>query len=291
MIEWTLFSTQPAFYISVAAVLGLVVGSFLNVVIHRLPIMMMREWRAQCADLRGEPPPLENPPVFNLMTPPSRCPVCARPIRALENIPVISYLVMRGHCACELRMPISLQYPLVELASGLLTAITIAHFGWNEAGFAACVLTWALIALSVIDLHHQLLPDSITLTFVWLGLGLALFHILADLQSSVIGAMAGYLALWSVYQVFFLLTGKEGMGFGDFKLLAMLGAWQGWQALPAIVILSSVVGATVGIALILGGRHQSHVPLPFGPFLAVAGWITLLWGDAINRSYINWLGV
>lgn len=277
----------PAFILTLAAVLGLIVGSFLNVVIYRLPLMMQREWRVQCAELLEQPCAPE--PAFNLAVPASRCPHCERPVRILENIPVLSYLWLRGRCAgCQ--QTISPQYPLVEATSGLLALIVVWHFGFSVQAAAALLLTWALLALSMIDFKHQLLPDDITLPFLWLGLGLALYGVFTDLESSVIGAMAGYLSLWSVYQAFRLLTGKEGMGYGDFKLLALLGAWQGWQQLITIIIVSSLVGAVLGsLLIVLRGQDRSQ-PIPFGPFLATAGWITLLWGDAINRLYLGWLG-
>ena len=280
---------SPAFFIFLMILLGLLIGSFLNVVIYRLPIMMEREWRLQCAELLGNPQP-DTGSSFNLMTPGSRCPTCDRPIKAYENIPVLSYLFMRGHCACG-KTEISLYYPLVEAFTGMLSGIVAWRFGFGVSTAAALLLTWALIALSVIDLKKQLLPDSITLPFLWLGIAFALFGIFTDLQSSVIGAMVGYLSLWSVYQLFRLFTGREGMGYGDFKLLAMLGAWQGWQYIVAIVIVSSLVGALIGITLIVLRGRDRNIPMPFGPFLAAAGWITLLWGDEINHLYLDWAGL
>lgn len=282
-----IFATSPVLFTITAALMGLVVGSFLNVVIHRLPIMMEREWRAQCAELLNQP--LEPTRTFNLLTPSSRCPACEHMIGATENIPLLSYALQRGRCT-HCRAPISIQYPLIEALSGALAAIIAWHFGFGWPALAALLLTWALIALSAIDFRHQLLPDNITLPFLWLGLGLGLFGIFTDLESSVIGAMAGYLSLWCVYQVFRLLTGKEGMGYGDFKLLALLGAWQGWQYLPAIIIMSSLVGAVIGIGLILMRGRDRNIPMPFGPFLAIAGWMTLLWGDELNRLYLNGAG-
>ncbi len=288
MLELDILATTPALYLTAAGLLGLVVGSFLNVVIHRLPLMMERDWQAQCAELQGQATPTTEP--FNLWTPRSRCPQCGHGIGALENIPLLSYALQQGRCAhCE--MPISIQYPLVEAATGLLSVVAVAQFGFGWPALAALVFTWALIALAVIDLHHQLLPDAITLPLLWLGLALGLFGVFTDLPSAVIGTMAGYLSLWSVYQVFRLLTGKEGMGFGDFKLLGAIGAWQGWQMLSAVVLVSSLVGAVVGVALILLRGRGRNQPLPFGPFLAAAGWITLLWGEAINRWYLNLVGL
>jgi leader peptidase (prepilin peptidase)/N-methyltransferase len=282
-------AASPSLFVLLAGLLGLMVGSFLNVVIYRLPLMMERSWRAQCAELLGQTPPLEEAS-FNLWTPRSRCRSCAHPISAAENIPLLSYALLRGRCA-HCKATISIQYPLVEALSGVLTALTAGYFGFDWSTAAALLLTWALIALAIIDYQHQLLPDDITLPLLWLGLGLALFGLFTDLRSSVIGAMAGYLSLWSLFQLFRLLTGKEGMGYGDFKLLAMLGAWQGWQNLVAIVILSSLIGSLSGLLLILLCGRDRNVPMPFGPFLAAAGWLTLLWGKSLNRLYLNWLGV
>lgn len=283
-----LLASQPILFVLTAVLLGLVIGSFLNVVAHRLPLMLEREDRLACADLLGQP--IDPPPRLNLLTPASRCPDCGHRIRALENIPLLSYLLQRGRCTnCGSR--ISLQYPLVEAATGLLTGVVAWHFGYGMQALAAMLLTWALITLSVIDLRHMLLPDRITLPLVWLGLLVALFEVFVDLRSAVIGAMAGYLVLWSVYQAFKLLTGKEGMGYGDFKLLAVLGAWLGWQQLLTVVLLSSLVGALVGIALIVLRGRDHRIPLPFGPFLAVAGWLALLWGDILTGSYLTLAGL
>lgn len=288
MLELDILAAAPALYLTAAGLLGLVVGSFLNVVIHRLPVMMERDWQAQCAELQGREAPAREP--FNLWTPRSRCPRCGHGIGALENIPLLSYLLQNGRCA-HCGTPISVQYPLVEAATGLLSVATVAQFGFGWPALAALVFTWALIALTVIDLHHQLLPDAITLPLLWLGLALGLLGVFTDLSSAVLGAMTGYLSLWTVYQVFRLLTGKEGMGFGDFKLLGAIGAWQGWQMLPAVILVSSLVGAVVGVALILLRGRGRNQPLPFGPFLAAAGWITLLWGEAINRWYLDLVGL
>lgn len=269
---------------AMAGLLGLCIGSFLNVVIHRLPKMMEQEWHAQCADLRGETLPAE--PTLSLATPRSRCPSCGHQITALENIPILSYLLLRGRCSgCG--APISLRYPLIEISTGLLSAYTIWHFGATEQAAGALLLIWSLIALAAIDFDTQLLPDTITLPLLWLGLAFNLFATYSELPTAVIGAMAGYLALWSVFWLFKLATGKEGMGYGDFKLLAALGAWLGWQMLPAIILLSSVVGAAVGVTLIVATRHGRNVPIPFGPYLAAAGIIALFWGQQITRSYLG----
>ena len=275
---------DPAVFSLAAGLLGLAVGSFLNVVIHRLPIMMERDWAAQCAELRGETPPAFD--ALSLARPRSRCPQCGHPISALENIPVFSWLLLRGRCkGCAAR--ISFRYPLVETLTGLLFAFVAWHFGFSAAGLGALVFIAALIALTGIDFDTQLLPDDITLPLLWLGLALNAFNVYADLKSSVIGAMAGYLSLWCVYWLFKLFTGREGMGYGDFKLLAALGAWLGWQMLPLLILLSSFVGAVVGIALIAFARRGREVPIPFGPYLAAAGAIALVWGKPMTRAYLG----
>ncbi|MFO1429254.1 MAG: A24 family peptidase [Candidatus Competibacteraceae bacterium] len=280
-------AASPGLFALVAGLFGLIVGSFLNVLIYRLPIMEERKWRSECAELLAQPLPAEA--AFNLWWPRSQCPHCHHPIGVLENIPVLSYLRLRGRCRhCQGR--IALHYPLVELLSGVLAALTAWHFGYSWQAPAALVLTWGLLALSVIDLQRHWLLDAITLPLLWLGIGLALFDLFTDLRSSVLGAIAGYLSLWAVYWVFRLLTGKEGMGQGDFKLLALLGAWLGWQYLPAIIIASAGVGALLGIALMVGRGWDRNVPLPYGPFLAAAGWLTLLWGASFNEAYLRWLG-
>lgn len=282
-----LLDLPPLVLALAAGILGLCVGSFLNVVIHRLPLMMEREWQAQCADLRGEA--LAETTPFNLIVPRSRCPRCGQEIGALDNIPLFSYFVLlRGKCKhCQAR--ISLRYPLVEALTGLLSAAVVWHFGAGWLALGALCLTWALITLALIDLDTQLLPDSITLPLLWLGLAFNLDGHFADLGAAVIGAMAGYLALWSVFWLFKLATGKEGMGYGDFKLLAALGAWLGWQMLPAIILLSSVVGALVGIALIVLARHGRNVPIPFGPYLAAAGLLALFYGEELTQTYLGLL--
>jgi leader peptidase (prepilin peptidase)/N-methyltransferase len=271
--------------IVMAGVLGLCVGSFLNVVIHRLPKMMERDWQMQCAELRGED--ASTAAKLNLAQPASRCPNCGHRISPLENIPVFSYLlILKGKCAgCG--TPISIRYPLVEALSALLSAFVVWHFGQTPQALGALLLVWALIALTFIDLDTQLLPDSITLPLLWLGLAFNLHDTFTDLPTAVIGAMTGYLALWSVFWLFKLATGKEGMGYGDFKLLAALGAWLGWQMLPAIILLSSIVGAAVGITLIVVARHGRNVPIPFGPYLAAAGLIALFWGKTLTEGYLG----
>ena len=269
---------------AVAGLLGLCVGSFLNVVIHRLPKMMEQDWHAQCADLRGETPSTAT--ALTLARPRSRCPACGHQITALENIPIISYLLLRGRCS-NCGTSISPRYPVVEAVTGLLSAYAVWHFGPTLQGAGALLLIWALIALTGIDFDTQLLPDSITLPLLWLGLAFNLAGTYVDLFSAVIGAMIGYLTLWSVFWLFKLATGKEGMGFGDFKLLAALGAWLGWQMLPAIILLSSIVGAAVGISLIVATRHGRNTPIPFGPYLAAAGIIALFWGPQLTRSYLG----
>ncbi|GAB1233782.1 prepilin peptidase [Ferrigenium sp. UT5] len=282
----TLLQDSPVFFTTLCGILGLLVGSFLNVVIYRLPRMMEREWQAQCAELNGKPVAGHAP--FNLLVPRSACPHCNHAISALENIPLLSYLFLRGRCAgCG--APISPRYPVVEAVSGILSALTAWHFGFGLAGIAALFLVWALIALTVIDFDTQLLPDSITLPLLWLGLLLNLNSAFASLSDAVIGAVAGYLVLWSVYWLFKLVTGKEGMGYGDFKLLAALGAWLGWSLLPLVILLSSLVGAMVGIALIVLAKRGRNIPIPFGPYLAGGGLIALFWGQALTQSYLQLL--
>jgi len=267
-----------------AALLGLCIGSFLNVVIHRLPKMMERQWRAECAELAGqEAPPAER---YNLVLPRSACPACGHMITALENIPLLSYAVLRGKCAgCGAR--ISPRYPAVEALTAALSAYVAWRFGFGIAAAAALLFTWAMIALTFIDLDTYYLPDSITLPLLWLGLLLNLGGTYATLPSAIIGAAAGYLSLWSVYWVFKWATGKEGMGYGDFKLLAVIGAWLGWQMLPLTILLSSLVGAAIGIVLIIFAGRGRSVPIPFGPYLAIAGMIALLHGPDLTRAYLG----
>ena len=267
---------------AVAAIAGLCVGSFLNVVIHRLPKMLERGWEAQCAELRGEA--AAPGPAYNLVVPRSACPACGMQITALQNIPVVSWLALGGKCA-GCKAPISGRYPMVEILGGVLAACAIWHFGATPQGVAACVLLWSLLALTMIDFDTQLLPDGITLPLLWAGLIVNLWHTFAPLQDAVIGAAAGYLSLWTVYWAFKLIRGKEGMGYGDFKLLGALGAWLGWQVLPVIVLLSSVVGAVVGMSLIVFKGRDHSIPMAFGPFLAIAGAIALFYGPTLVKSF------
>jgi leader peptidase (prepilin peptidase)/N-methyltransferase len=275
---------DPIVAAAIALVVGLCVGSFLNVVVHRLPKMMERAWRAECAELRGEAVPEEAPARYNLAVPRSSCPECGHAITAIENIPIVSYVALRGACsAC--RKPISARYPLVEALGGLLAACAIWRFGLSWQGAAACVFLWTLIALTFIDFDTQFLPDNLTLPLLWAGLLANLFDLFVPLRDALIGAIAGYLALWIVYWLFRLIRGKEGMGYGDFKLLAALGAWLGWQMLPLIVLLSSVVGAFIGISLIVFKGRDHDVPLAFGPYLAIAGGIALFYGPTIVKGW------
>ena len=278
-------SHSPVALAVAVLLLGLCVGSFLNVVILRLPLMLENGWRRECRDLLAlEPGPAEAP--LSLVSPASRCPRCQAPIRPWHNIPVVSWLVLRGRCA-SCRAPISIQYPLVEALTGVLSMACALRFGWSGALVFALLLTWALTALAVIDLRTQLLPDVITLPLLWLGLLAAIGGTFAKPPAAIIGAVAGYLSLWAVYHVFRWVTGKEGMGHGDFKLLAALGAWFGWKALPMIVLLSSIAGATVGLGLILLRKHDRNVPIPFGPFLALAGWIVLMGGRDLATAWLR----
>jgi leader peptidase (prepilin peptidase) / N-methyltransferase len=281
---------SPILFSALVGLIGLLVGSFLNVVIYRLPIMMQLSWRKDCQEYLGLDAETQTEEPFNLVLPHSRCPGCNTPIKPYQNIPVISYIFLRGKCA-KCKIPISLRYPVIEAFTALTSVIVASHYGFTPQTGFALLLTWSLIALSFIDIDHQLLPDSITLPALWLGLFLSLFGFFTDSHASIIGAIAGYLALWGVFHLFKLLTGKEGMGYGDFKLLALFGAWLGWQSLPAIILLSSLVGAVIGIAMIIFSRHDRNTPIPFGPYLAAAGWIALIWGNDINQLYLKIAGL
>lgn len=281
-----LLESSPLTFTGVCVVLGLLVGSFLNVVIHRIPKMMELGWRQQCAELHGEEPVHSEP--YNLLVPRSACPHCHHAISAWENIPVISYLLLRGRCrGCH--ASISPRYPIIEAASGILCGFAAWHFGFGLASVGAILLIWALLALTAIDFDTQLLPDDITQPLIWTGLLFNLYGAFTTLHDAVLGAVLGYLALWSVYWLFKLVTGKEGMGYGDFKLLAALGAWLGWQILPLIIILSSLVGAVVGITLIVAVKHGRDIPIPFGPYLAGGGLIALFWGQTLTQNYLQLL--
>jgi leader peptidase (prepilin peptidase)/N-methyltransferase len=276
--------SNPVIFSVSAALLGLCVGSFLNVVIHRLPKMMERQWRAECTELAGQEAPAAER--YNLVVPRSACPSCNRPITALENIPLLSWLMLRGKCVgCGTR--ISLRYPVVEAVTALLSAYVAWHFGFGIAAAGALLFTWAMVALTGIDLDTYYLPDSITLPLLWLGLLFNINGTFTPLPSAVIGGAAGYLSLWVVYWAFKWATGKEGMGYGDFKLLAAIGAWLGWQMLPLTILLSSLVGAVIGIGLIVFAGRGRSVPIPFGPYLAIAGMIALLHGPALTRAYLG----
>jgi len=307
-----ILASTPWLLTACVFLLSLLIGSFLNVVIHRLPIMLEREWKVQAREVLAESTPtgehgtpghqadlLAATPVerYNLLVPRSRCPKCHAEISALQNIPVISWLMLGGKCAgCG--APISARYPIVEVATAVLSAVVALHFGWHWQTLAALLFTWALVCLTVIDLDHTLLPDVITIPLLWLGLLLSLFWQAGvkapaptDPSSAILGAVFGYLVLWTVYWAFKLVTGKEGMGYGDFKLLGALGAWMGWQMLPLILLLSALAGAVIGIALILLRGRDRNVPIPFGPYLAAAGWIALLWGPQIMGGYLSLAGL
>lgn len=274
----------PAFFISFITIIGLMVGSFLNVVIYRLPVMMKRSWLQQCAELRNEP--IAELPAFNLITPRSACTQCGHKLSALENIPVISYFFLRGRCSqCQTR--ISLCYPLVETVTALVSGLVAWHFGFGWLTVATLFFVWALIALAVIDLNTQLLPDDITLPLLWAGLLVNMNNGFTDIHSAIIGAVAGYLSLWCIYWCFKLITGKEGMGYGDFKLLSAIGAWLGWSMLPLVILFSSLVGTVVGIGLIIAARLNKNIPIPFGPYLVGGALIALFWGNKLNHAYFG----
>ena len=292
----TLFAMNPLFFAGSVFVLGLVVGSFLNVVIYRIPIMLEREWRSQAEEMVAPGAPAAEPP-FNLRTPRSACPSCKTPIKAWQNIPLISWLALRGRCAaCNTK--ISIRYPLVELTTGLLSVWVAAHFGFGGPALCALLVTWTLIALTGIDIDHQLLPDNLTLPLMWAGLLAAIFvgpaagiALPVSARDAIIGASAGYVSLWLVYQSFKLVTGKEGMGYGDFKLFAALGAWLGWKILPLIMLLSAATGAVLGILMITIRGRDRAAPMPFGPYLAVAGWLAMMYGDSLVSGYLRLSGL
>lgn len=285
------YAAEPVWLISSVFILSLLVGSFLNVVIHRLPIMMERDWRRQAEESLAPATAASQSTStdrYNLMVPRSACPKCGTQITALQNIPVISWLMLKGRCA-HCRTDISARYPIIELSTAILSGIVAWQFGFTWHMAAALLLTWSLVALCMIDFDHQLLPDNLTLPLMWAGLSLSLLHgnvLPITPQDAIVGALAGYLSLWLVFHLFKLATGKEGMGYGDFKLLGALGAWLGWQMLPLIIMLSACVGAAVGISLILLRGRDRNIPIPFGPYLAAAGWIALLRGDQIVKAYL-----
>lgn len=278
----------PLAFVLAALILGLLVGSFLNVLVWRLPKMLERDWRAQAHEVLGLPPEPAGAP-YNLLRPHSQCPHCAQPIRPWENIPLLSYLCLRGRCR-HCKAAISPRYPLTELACGLISAFVAWHFGFGWQAGLLLILSWGLIAMSLIDADHQLLPDVLVLPLLWLGLIANSFGLLVSLGDALWGAVLGYLSLWSVFWLFKLLTGKDGMGHGDFKLLAMLGAWGGWQVLPLTLLLSSLVGAIIGTLMLRLNRAKTSTPIPFGPFLAIAGWIALLWGGQMTDFYLQAVG-
>lgn len=285
-----ILQTSPWLFYTSVLVIGLCVGSFLNVVAYRLPLMMERDWKHECHEYLEltESEVDSRLATMNLATPASACPHCGHKLRFWENIPVISYLLLRARCfSCD--EPISIQYPVVELLTGIASLLVAHRFGVSTQTVAALFFTWVLFALTLIDLKKQLLPDNMTLPLLWLGIFISFYEVFTDLKSSVVGAMAGYLILWSVYQLFKLVTKKEGMGFGDFKLLAALGAWIGYSYLPQIILVSSVVGSVAGITMLIIGKTRQQQPIPFGPYLAVAGWIALLWGNSINTAYLSFI--
>lgn len=282
----TLLQTNSVFFISLCTTIGLVAGSFLNVIIFRLPKMMEREWNQQCSELRGETTkPL---PTLNLVKPCSECPHCKHKITALESIPIISYLALRGRCS-QCNTSISLRYPIMEALTGIMSGFIAWHFGYGFITVAALIFVWSMIALAFIDLDTQLLPDEVTLPLLWIGLLINLGNGFTDISSAVIGAASGYIFLWLIYWCFKIATGKEGMGYGDFKLLAVIGAWFGWKMLPLVVLLSSLAGAVIGIGLIIVAKNKRDAPFPFGPYLVGGGLVALFWGDQLNRTYLDLL--
>ena len=282
------WGANAAVFVACVVVLGLLVGSFLNVVVYRLPKMLMRDWRAQAREVL-EMPTKDVEETFNLVLPNSSCPNCGHEIKPWENIPLLSWLFLRGKCS-GCKQAISVRYPLVELACGVLSGVIAWQFGVSWEGLAMLVLTWGLLAMSLIDADQQILPDALVLPLLWLGLILNSFGLFTSLPDALWGAVIGYMSLWSIFWLFKLVTGKEGMGYGDFKLLALLGAWGGWQVLPLTILLSSVVGAVLGVIILRLQRNSYSNPIPFGPYLAVAGWIALIWGDAITSSYLQFAG-
>ena len=282
----TLLQTNSVFFISLCTTIGLVAGSFLNVIIFRLPKMMEREWNQQCSELRGETTkPL---PTLNLVKPCSECPHCKHKITALESIPIISYLALKGRCS-QCNTSISLRYPIMEALTGIMSGFIAWHFGYGFITVAALIFVWSMIALAFIDLDTQLLPDEVTLPLLWIGLLINLGNGFTDISSAVIGAASGYIFLWLIYWCFKIATGKEGMGYGDFKLLAVIGAWFGWKMLPLVILLSSLAGAVIGIGLIIVAKNKRDTPFPFGPYLVGGGLVALFWGDQLNRTYLDLL--
>ena len=281
MIE--LFNHHPDAFIACALILGLLVGSFINVIAWRLPKMLEQDWQAQARELLDLPAPVKGP-VYNLMLPRSHCPKCQHSLRPWENIPLLSYLLLRGKCS-HCKSAIGLRYPLTELACGLLSAFVAWHLGFGTQAGWMLVLTWGLLAICLIDAEHQIVPDMLVFPLLWLGLLLNSFDVFTTLPQAVWGAALGYASLWSVFWIFKLITGKDGMGHGDFKLLAVLGAWGGMAILPLTIVLSSLLGAIVGLSLLALRRAQTSTPIPFAPYLAIAGWIALLWGGQITGFY------
>ncbi|MCB1755049.1 MAG: prepilin peptidase [Gammaproteobacteria bacterium] len=281
-----LLQANTFLFLAIVALFSLFVGSFLNVVIYRLPIMMENSWRRECRELLDHEPGNDSQAetTFNLMVPRSRCPSCGQLINAWQNIPVISYILLRGKCG-NCGTPISIQYPIIEIVTSILCVLVALKFGVSIQTLAGIIITWSLITLTVIDFRHTLLPDDITLPVLWLGLIASLLPVFVSPSEAIVGAAVGYLSLWSIYWLFKLVTGKEGMGYGDFKLLALFGAWFGWTSIPVIVLLSSVVGAIVGISLIMVKGRDRNIPIPFGPYLAAAGWIYMVYGEALKAVY------
>jgi leader peptidase (prepilin peptidase) / N-methyltransferase len=296
-----LYASSPALFAGSIFLLGLIIGSFLNVVIYRLPIILEREWRSQASEVlaAGTEPAASTVPAnrFTLSTPRSACPNCKAPITALQNIPVVSWLALRGRCA-SCKAKISARYPLVELTTGVLSAWVAWHFGFGAPAACALLVTWALIALTGIDLDHQLLPDNITLPLMWAGFLAAVAigpvagaAVPVSPKDAIIGAAAGYISLWLIFHAFKLVTGKEGMGYGDFKLFAALGAWLGWKVLPMVIVLSATTGAVLGILMIALQGRDRRAPMPFGPYLAAAGWLAMMYGDALLNGYLRISGL